>query len=394
MSALSHASDFRKSVKTFIEVFITNMKKLLLRILICGMRFLYFLMKRFTQVDDKAVFLSRQSDTPSENFQLLIDEFALYAPHYTCETYCKLGLKSSMGLRDIGMMLRQMKALAGARVCITESYCIPVSLLKHKKELKVIQIWHSMVAIKQFGWQTVGKPEGSSPAVAKLMRMHAGYDYVIVGSDYMRAFFAEAMHTPIEKILPLGLPSADRILQNGSASDELRAAFYAAYPKTEGKKIVVYLPTMRRGRPVNCAELVERFDYDSFALVIKLHPLDKDTVIYNSHMILDTQFTTEQAIALADVIISDYSGAAAEAALLGKPVYFFTPDLAEYDWYCGLNVNPTEVFPHVSFIEAVPLIKAIGSERATQEDIDQVRELLCGGCDGNSTENIVALAIK
>lgn len=361
-----------------------------------GMRFVYFFMKLLTPVQEKAVFISRQSDEPSENFRLLAEELQRLAPQYTCEFSCKLGLKSEMGLSYVLLMLRQMKALAGARICITESYCIPVSILHHKKELTVIQIWHSMVAIKQFGWQTVDLPEGSPSSVAKLMQMHSGYDYVIVGSEYMRDFFAEAMRTPKEKILPLGMPSADRIMQNGAEwqkTNALRESFDTAYPRAKGKKIVAYLPTMRRGAAVDCAELVERFDYDRFALVIKLHPLDKDTVITDERAVTDRQFTTAQVIALADAVISDYSGAAAEAALLGKPVYFFTPDLERYSGRCGVNVNPLTVFPNVSFDRAQPLIDAVCGEHASEEDIDLVHELLCGGCDGHSAERIAQLAL-
>lgn len=372
------------------------MKNFILTIMKYGMRCLYFFLKLLTPVRDRVVFISRQSDTPSVNFRMLEEEINRLAPQYTCEFYCKLGLKSEMGLSYVLLMLRQMKALAGARVCITESYCIPISLLSHKKELTVIQIWHSMVAIKQFGWQTVDKPEGSPADVARIMQMHSGYDYVIVGSEYMRGFFAEAMNTPKEKILPLGMPSADRILKNGSdtaAKAALREEFDAAYPEARGKKMVAYLPTMRRGTAVDCAELTERFDDERFTLVIKLHPLDKDTVIHSDRAITDRRFTTEQVILLADAVISDYSGAAAEAALLGKPVYFFVPDIESYSARCGMNVNPLEVFPKVSFTEAAPLAEAVCGERASHEDVALVHELLCGGCDGHSTENITKLAL-
>lgn len=372
------------------------MKNVILAIMKYGMRLVYFFMKLFTPVQDKVVFISRQSDEPSENFRLLAEEINRLAPQYRCEFSCKLGLKSEMGLSYALLMLKQMKSLAGARVCITESYCIPISILRHKKELTVIQIWHSMVAIKKFGWQTVDLPEGSPSAVAAIMQMHNGYDYVIVGSEYMRDFFSEAMRTPKEKILPLGMPSADRMLQDGSElmkSAALREAFEAAYPTAKGRKIVAYLPTMRRETVVDCTELVEGFNDERFVLVIKLHPLDKDTVISSDSAITDKKFTTRQVIALADAVISDYSGAAAEAALLGKPVYFFTPDLETYSGRCGVNLNPMEVFPHVSFDRAEPLIGAVCSGSASREDIELVHELLCGGCDGRSTEHIAQLAL-
>lgn len=369
------------------------MKNLIFILLKYGMRFIYFFMKLFTPVRNKAVFLSRQSDAPSENFQRIAEELQQRDPSIKCEFYCKRGLKSEMGLSYMLLMLRQMLALAGAKICITESYCIPISVLKHKKSLRIIQIWHSMVAIKKFGWQTLDMPEGSSFDVARIMQMHYGYDYIVVGSEYMRDFFAEAMNTPKEKILPLGMPIADRIL-NSENADTLRADFIKQYPQADGKKIVLYVPTMRRDYAVDCAELVKIFDYEHCALVIKLHPLDSRTVIHNSRAILNPDISTEDAILLSDAVISDYSGAAAEAALLDKPVYFFAPDVEKYGGECGLNLNPLKVFPNVSFADADKLIDAVCGNRAEKSDIMHVRELLCGGCDGHSTERIANLALK
>ena len=369
------------------------MKKIIFVLLKYGMRFLYFFMKLLTPVRDKAVFLSRQSDKPSENFLLLRDELQRVSPSTQCEFYCRLGLKSEMGLSYALLMLRQMKALAGAKVCFTESYCIPISVLKHKPHLRIIQIWHSMVAIKKFGWQTVDKPEGSSSDIAGIMQMHEGYDAVTVGSEYMRPFFAEAMRTPLEKILPLGMPSADSILALGAQTEDLREQLYAAYPQTRGKKIVVYVPTMRRDYPIDCEGMIDGFDCEKYALIVKLHPLDRHTVITGDKAIVDKKFTTEQAIILADCVISDYSGAAAEAALLNKPVYFFVPDTERYAAECGINVNPLEVFPTVSFSDPKELDSAVMNEKASADDIALVKELLCGGCDGHSAENIIKLAL-
>lgn len=370
------------------------MKKIIFILLKYGMRCIYFFLKLVTPVTDKAVFLSRQSDTPSENFRLLQEELQRVSPTTKCEFYCRLGLKSEMGLSYALLMLRQMRALAGAKLCITESYCIPISILRHKKALRVVQIWHSMVAIKQFGWQTVDMPEGTSSAIAKVMEMHRGYDFVAVGSEYMRPFFAEAMHTPVEKIFPLGMPVADRILASAGQYGELRERFYATYPQARGKKIAVWLPTMRRDYPIDCGAMIEHFDCGKYALVAKLHPLDRQTVISGDKAIVDKAFTTEQAVIMADCVISDYSGAAAEAALLNKPVYFFVPDTVRYAAECGINVNPLEVFPNVSFSDPDALVEAVSRETAGQEDIARVKELLCSGCDGHSTEKIIALAIS
>ena len=370
------------------------MKKLIFILLKYGMRFIYFFMKLFIPVSDKAVFLSRQSDQPSENFLLLEQELQRVSPSTKCEFYCRLGLKSEMGLSYALLMLRQMKALAGAKLCITESYCIPISILRHKKQLRVVQIWHSLVAVKKFGWQTVDMPEGTSSDIARIMQMHNGYDFVAVGSEYMRPFFAEAMNTPVEKVLPLGTPIADRLLASAEQCHALRERFCQTYPQAAGKKIAVYLPTMRRDYPIDCGGMIESFDCEEYALVVKLHPLDRHTVIQSGHAIVDKQFTTEQAIIMADAVISDYSGAAAEAALLNKPVYFFIPDAERYSGECGINVNALEIFPAVSSADPRELAAAVMGEKATDRDIARVKELLCGGCDGHSAENIIRLALS
>lgn len=370
------------------------MKNIVLRLLKYGMCFIYFFMKLFIPVQNKAVFLSRQSDSPSENFLRIAEQLEQKNPDITCEFYCKLGLKSEMGLSYMLLMLRQMAALAGAKICITESYCIPISILRHKKELRIIQIWHSMVAIKKFGWQTLDMPEGSSSDMARIMQMHNGYDAVAVGSEYMRKYFAEAMNTPIEKILPIGLPVADRILTDGHRAEGLRADFLRNHPQCEGKKILLYLPTMRRDYAIDCDSLSKNIDYSKYVLAVRLHPLDKLTKISDSRVIIDRYFSTEDMLLISDIVISDYSGAAAEAALLDKAIYFYTPDVQRYGGECGINLNPLEVFPKISFDEPQRLIEAIEQGECTDSDFRYVRELLCGGCDGHSAEHIATLALS
>ena len=159
------------------------------------------------------------------------------------------------------------------------------------------------------------------------------------------------------------------------------------------KKIAVWLPTMRRDYPIDCEGMIDGFDCEKYALIVKLHPLDRHTVITGDKASVDKKFTTEEAIILADCVISDYSGAAAEAALLNKPVYFFVPDTERYAAECGINVNPLEVFPTVSFSDPKELDSAVMNEKASADDIALVKELLCGGCDGHSAENIIKLAL-
>ena len=83
---------------------------------------------------------------------------------------------------------------------IVDGYNIPVSVLKHKKNTTVIQMWHALAAIKKFGYQSIGYKDGVNKTIAKILKMHANYDYVISGSEAMKPYFAEAFKIDKEKI--------------------------------------------------------------------------------------------------------------------------------------------------------------------------------------------------
>jgi len=222
--------------------------------------------------------------------------------------------------------------------------------------------------------------------------MHRGYDHVITGSEYMIPFFAEAMDTPPERFLPLGAPHADVLLAAGRGST--RPALEEKYPGIKGKRLIAYLPTMRRGRGIDCLALIKNFDYETCALVVKLHPLDRDTAIDDSRVIIpDSTVSTNDLICAADAVISDYSGTASDASLLGIPVYFYLPDAEEYDRQCGININALEVFPELSYEDGARLAEALKNQ-PEEAVIARQRELLSGGCDGRSCEKTARLVLE
>ena len=97
--------------------------------------------------------------------------------------------------------LKQMFYIATSKVCVVDSYCIPVSVLKHKKGLSVLQIWHSLGAIKEFGYQTLGKTSGREKDLSIGMNMHKNYNYVLVTEKtavQIQFFAADTMTTELQ----------------------------------------------------------------------------------------------------------------------------------------------------------------------------------------------------
>lgn len=347
----------------------------------------YALVRLFVKKGDAVAFLSRESDSVTLEFQLIAEELALRRPQTQQIFCCKRAAKAEMGLSYLKELHTQLKALARARVAVVDTYCIPVSMLKHR-DLWVVQLWHALTIIKQFGWQTVGKPEGTSPVMAKAMRMHAGYDAVIAGSQQMRPILAQTMRQDMDKIYALGLPLSDKLLRTDG--ETIRRAFLQAHPEAEGKTIISYVPTMRRNSPVPCQGLVETIDPEKECLFISLHPVDLNTRIQpQPGVILDPNFNSQDAVFFADVVITDYSGTSAEAVLAKKPLLFYVPDIDQYQADCGLNINPEERFPALTHREAEAVLSMIRAGSFDEETLAAVEQVLVGSCDGHSTQRIV-----
>ena len=86
-------------------------------------------------------------------------------------------------------IIGDMYYLATSKVAIIDTYSITVSCLKHKKSLKVIQMWHALGALKKFGLQSVGTKEGRDEKISRAMCMHKNYDYVLAPSKKTAKFY-------------------------------------------------------------------------------------------------------------------------------------------------------------------------------------------------------------
>ena len=183
------------------------MKKLIIRTGKIFLSILYGFLK-LLPIKNRLVFISMQSNNPSLDFELLKQEIELKEPEIELVFLCKK-MESSLSKKSdyikyvynmFEYTLEAMYYLATSKVCVTESYCVPISFLKHKKELKIIQIWHASGAVKKFGYQALDTEEGKSKEIAELMCMHKNYNYVIAPSEVTKNIFSEAFNIEKEKI--------------------------------------------------------------------------------------------------------------------------------------------------------------------------------------------------
>lgn len=314
------------------------MKNVLLKILVIFLKILYLPMKLF-KVKNKITYMSRESNFETLDFKMIRQEVEKEYPEYENVILCK---KIEDGIINkisyCGNVFRQMYHLATSKVIVLDTYSITACVLSHKKETKIIQIWHALGAIKKFGYQTIGTKSGSNINTAKIMCMHKNYDYVLAPSVATAKNFEKAFNVGEEKIKYIGLPRIDYILHK---DEQKKNEIFNEYNISENKQIIIYVPTFRKGEEVELDELVEKIDTRKYLLVIKLHPLDLKEYVYKQKdgVIYDTKFKSYDWLKIADKIITDYSSLSIESSLLNIPIYFYTYDLKKYQENNGLNFD-------------------------------------------------------
>ena len=315
-------------------------------------------MKLF-QAQNKITLISRQSDEVPVDFMLVCNYLNQSRADIKVQILTKkLDTRSLRTILYPFHMLRQMYHISTSKVVLLDGYCIVASVLKHKAETKVIQMWHATSAIKKFGWQTIGWPGGSSLDTATIMNMHGNYDYVLAPSKKTGKIYQEAFRVTEDKIIYFGLPHLSQLRQtNPAALNEIRER-YAIDPT---KKVILYVPTFRDGKCIDLEGLTNAIDFERYELVVKIHPIDTlpphdDSVVYAR------EYTTQLWMQLADAIITDYSSLMVEAAILHKPLFLYVYDLEEYRSDTGLNVDfRQEQIAPVVFEDAAALVGNLDS---------------------------------
>ena len=314
----------------------------------------------------RVTIISRESDEKTIDVRLLEEE--LKRRGLEVKTLCRLLTKekSVKALGYAGHVLKQEAAILRSDAVVLDTYCIPASMLPHRKGTEIVQMWHALGAVKKFGWQTVGKDDGTSERTAKLMKMHRGYDHVICASDITAGHFCEAFGATRDKIAKYGLPRIDYIRGIALGSDRQKTAdrIYGRYPEIRDQKVILYAPTFRRNGEDDGGRLVRALEDAGYAAVVKLHPLYRNTdAAHQGNAVYDDEFSSYEWLSVADAVISDYSSLAIEATLSDKPLYLYLYDMDGYSRSTGLNIDFSKepVAPY-AFTDAEELTRAIGGE--------------------------------
>lgn len=342
---------------------------------IIGLNFIYFFHKLFP-VKERIAFISRQSNDESVDYKLLYEGLKKENPQIEIVRLYKMIPESLVGriMYLLHLVGPQMHAFATAKVVVLDGYSISASVLKHRKALKIIQMWHAMGSLKRFGYATLDKKEGSSGNTARAFHMHENYDFIFASSKNCMPALSKAYGNPVEKFVEMSLPRTD-LLTDDTYMKQMKQVIMDKYPRLKEKRNILYTPTFRKNTDMKkeIGNFIKKIDYNKNNLIVKLHPLVLDK-LDTKNALSCKEFSSLELLSVADCVVTDYSAFIFEAAIAGKPIVLYAYDLEEYKKSRGFLMDYETEMPGPICRNVDELISQISREKFDVEKVKSFAE--------------------
>ena len=343
-------------------------------------------------VGDRVVLASPRTSRLEGNLRAIHAELRAQAPRVRTvvllDTY-------GYGLRaKVSYLLRTMRGmyyLRTSRLVVVDNAYLPVHVAPHRPGTTVVQVWHAVSAVKRFGLDTL-----TPPAEPERTFLHRHYDYVVVSSEGVRAVYAAALRTPVERVLALGTPRTD-VFFDQAVMEATRRRLLDAHPTLAGRRVILHAPTLRgRGSQKASAAALDpgrlrsRLPPD-FALVLKVHPnVDPASVPTAGYdLVADPTAEINELLMFTDILVTDYSSAIFEFALLRRPIVVLAGDLAEYARDPGVYLDFATEMIGTRVTDTDGVADAILEGRFDLSGYDAFVARHAGACDGHASARFV-----
>lgn len=256
----------------------------------------------------------------------------------------------------------------------------------------VLQTWHG-TPLKRIA---LGRPGVRPRAALATLRERSHWDVMLSQNAHSTSVFRRS-YAFLGPVWQVGYPRDDVLVSGSAAADDVRARL--GIPT--GSTVLLYAPTWRDDRP----DAVDHLDVARFAaelgheytVLVRGHArtMHPGADIHASGVIDVTTYPDASELFLvADALITDYSSVMFDFTVTGKPVFFFTPDLADYrDRLRGFSFDLLSVAPG-------PVVETVEALITKVRDITEVnteyaeayrawRERFNPDDDGHAAERVV-----
>ncbi|MDY7085171.1 MAG: CDP-glycerol glycerophosphotransferase family protein [Actinomycetota bacterium] len=255
---------------------------------------------------------------------------------------------------------------------------------------------HHGTPLKKMGVDQTDHPAGARDLDFKgQMRRADRWDFSITANAHTTAAWDSAYPCSYET-LEVGYPRNDR-LARATAADTAGARRVLGVP--DGRRVVLYMPTHREwlppGQPMADAERLSQVLGPDTVLLVRRHYFTGDVETPGGAGIVDVSGhpAVEDLYLAADVLITDYSSAMFDFAVLDRPIVIFAPDWQVYRDLRGVYFDllaepPGAVATDLAALAEVFRSGAYAGE-ASQSARAAFRERFCYLDDGHAAERVV-----
>jgi CDP-glycerol glycerophosphotransferase (TagB/SpsB family) len=366
-------------------------------------RFAFLLFRRFPQ-KDRVVFVV----SFSENTRFVADEFR--SEHvavefvFLCRGKCIDAFKDYGGVvlpfesMNPGALFRSAYYLATAKLVFVDNYFGFLSVIRFRKGVPCIQIWHAPGALKTFGLEDNSIAGRSKRARRRFRKVYEKFDKVVAGSEIMADIFKRSFGLTDDRILRTGFPRTDFFFQKHETSH--RSAQIDDF--SAGRKKILYAPTFRDRKrdpfPLDLALLKKELG-DAYVLLLRLHPAERSRYRFpagDQSFVFDCSNdpSINELLLASDLLITDYSSIPVEYALLGKPMIFYPYDLEAYGRERGFQSDYLKWVPGPVAYSTEALIELIRRDRFNLSQVKAFAALWNQYSHGDASRKLVDYAVR
>ncbi len=293
--------------------------------------------------------------------------------------------------------LRFIWAMSQTEYTIVDDFLPLVYPARLRPGARLVQVWHALGALKRVGYSRGGH-DGGPPSTSI---SHKNYTDVIVSADAVRPNFAEAFGVPLSVVHATGVPRTD-LFFDPAAQAAVKEELHRRLPFLRGRRVILFAPTFRGQDKKSACYPADFLDLEEVGaalgeddlLILKMHPFVRQPPVippaYQDRIVDLSDFPEfNHLLLVTDLLVTDYSSAIFDYALLGRPIVFYTPDLEDYLATRGLYYDFDD-YTYGPVVRDTPaLIDALGRARVDETRLRAFCERFLNRCDGRATARFV-----
>lgn len=306
--------------------------------------------------------------------------------------------------------LRYYRALATSGFLVNNA-TFPPEFSKRDGQL-YLNTWHG-TPLKKMGYD-IGDP---ASRVANVVRNFLMADYLLSASSFMTETMYEDAHRLRQiyrgRFIETGYPRIDRQFGDRAARSGTRNRLASDGVCLDGRTIVLYAPTWK-GTNFNhpeddiaelvkrVSELESRLDASRYVVLLKTHQVVHRFAASVEGLrgrLVSNEIPTNALLAITDMLVTDYSSIFFDFLATDRPIFFLTPDIADYAGYRGLYLEPdTWPGPVSATVEllAEEILALEDSPRSDEvlERYAAARRRFTPLEDGHATERVIDIVFR